>query len=273
MSERDLGKSLHDAERIVAEQMSRALRREAAVSAGADPEPTRPPKPPTKTCQRCSNPVKHPGRDESEFCAMHSGPLNERLAAWVARFVERQPSDDFDYGYNHAVNDIVRELRTPTPGSEFAPIDRNCVTLPNGECIGKDCMHSAGTDHRKFVIETTDGETHEIIGEMRPIDGGPEAEKMARDILDMLGIEDERQDVVSREEHERALKDAYDQGYKLGQQDAFMSEAYTRGEAASDDEDFDELVGYERPDHSACGWSHDRNDNCPWTSRDVAANT
>ena len=82
----------------------------------------RPPKPPTKRCQVCTNAVQYPSTDWSEFCAMHSGPINERLAAWVARFAEREPQDAEDFGYNHAVADIVRELRNPTPGSERAPI-------------------------------------------------------------------------------------------------------------------------------------------------------
>lgn len=85
----------------------------------------RPPKPPTRRCQHpgCTAIPVLPNKDWSTFCAMHSGPLNYRLAAWVARFSERNPQDAEDHGYNHAVNDIVRELRTPTPGSEPAPID------------------------------------------------------------------------------------------------------------------------------------------------------
>ena len=50
----------------------------------------------------------------------------ERLAEWIERFKERDPQGDEDYGYNHAVDDIVREVRTPTVGSEMAPIFGSC---------------------------------------------------------------------------------------------------------------------------------------------------
>ena len=84
----------------------------------------RPPAPPRRRCQRpgCEASPLYPGKDWSVFCGMHSGALNERLAAWVARFSERQPKDAEDYGYNHAINDVVRELQHPTPGSEAPPL-------------------------------------------------------------------------------------------------------------------------------------------------------
>jgi hypothetical protein len=84
----------------------------------------RPPAPPKRRCQHpgCTATPLYPGKDWSAFCAMHSGPLNERLAAWVARFAEKQPADARDYGYNEAIFEVVRELRHPTPGSEPPPL-------------------------------------------------------------------------------------------------------------------------------------------------------
>jgi hypothetical protein len=48
----------------------------------------RPPKPPTKRCQKCSDPVMYPGKDWSEFCANHSRDTDDPAALAVMTSME-----------------------------------------------------------------------------------------------------------------------------------------------------------------------------------------
>jgi hypothetical protein len=48
----------------------------------------RPPKPPTKRCQKCSDPVLYPGKDWSEFCANHSRDTDDPAALAVMTSME-----------------------------------------------------------------------------------------------------------------------------------------------------------------------------------------
>jgi hypothetical protein len=72
-------------------------------------------------------------------------------AETTRNLVDDRPLKDYVGAASIVLDDLNKKIkerqsstRTQAPSKGDAPPDQNCNTLPNGDCIGTNCMHSEG---------------------------------------------------------------------------------------------------------------------------------